>query len=229
VKLYVILGSHACRTAKLMFEHKDVAYDEVRLPTASQPLVLRALGFRGRGRLTVPALREADTRIVGNRAIARYLDAERPQPRLLPADPDARRAVEEAERWGDEELQMYARRLVLAVGLRGREAVRAADDGPLGPLLYRNPTARWLGTKVIARFFKVNQRSEQRLLSRLPETLDRVDGWIADGTLNGEQLNAADFMIAPSLALLSYREDARTELERRPAGELVHRIDRPAL
>ena len=54
--------------------------------------------------------------------------------------------------------------------------------------------------------------------------LDRVDSWIADGVLGGEQLNAADFMIAPSLALLCYRRDLRGELERRPLIRLVDRL-----
>ena len=54
--------------------------------------------------------------------------------------------------------------------------------------------------------------------------LDRVDGWIESGVLNGERLYAADFMIAPSLALLCYRPDARAEVERRPAIRLVDRV-----
>ena len=39
--------------------------------------------------------------------------------------------------------------------------------------------------------------------------LDRIDAWIADGVLNGPQLNVADFMVAPSLALILYRDDVR--------------------
>ena len=54
--------------------------------------------------------------------------------------------------------------------------------------------------------------------------LDRVDGWIGAGVLNGEDLNAADFIIAPSLALLSYRRDLRAQVEARPAAELVERV-----
>jgi glutathione S-transferase len=226
MKLYVIRGSHACRTAALMFAHKGVDYDAVRLPTATQPIVLAALGFPGatRRRLTVPALRDGGTRLVGNRAIARHLDARQPDPPLLPADPQARAAVEEAERWADEEFQMASRRLVLALALHGREAMAAARDGPLGPLLYGNETARRLGGRVIARFFRVNPRSEARLLARLPAQLDRIDAWIADGTLNGERLNVADFMVVPCLALLTYRPDLRAEIERRPAWRLVSRV-----
>jgi hypothetical protein len=42
--------------------------------------------------------------------------------------------------------------------------------------------------------------------------------------LNGDELNAADFMIAPSLALLCYCRDIRPQLEGRPALGLVDRI-----
>jgi glutathione S-transferase len=152
------------------------------------------------------------------------LDAVRPDPPLLPAGADARRAVEDAERFADEELQMVPRRLALALARQGRDAIRAADDGPLGPLLYRNATARWLAGKAIARFFAVNPRSEQRPLAKLPGLLDRVDGWIADGTLGGETPNVADFMIAPCRALLTYRPDLKPEVERLPAGRLVSRL-----
>ena len=61
-------------------------------------------------------------------------------------------------------------------------------------------------------------------LADLPPMLDRIDAWIADGVLGGAQLNAADFMVAPSLALILYRPDALPLLEGRPALELVERL-----
>jgi hypothetical protein len=54
--------------------------------------------------------------------------------------------------------------------------------------------------------------------------LDRIDEWIEAGVLNGPELNAADFMIAPSLALLCYRRDLRPDIERRLAIQLVERL-----
>ena len=54
--------------------------------------------------------------------------------------------------------------------------------------------------------------------------LDRIDAWIAEGVLGGAQLNAADFMIAPSLALILYRSDVLPLFEGRPALELVDRL-----
>ena len=58
----------------------------------------------------------------------------------------------------------------------------------------------------------------------LPELLDRVDAWIAEGVLGGPELNAADFMVAPSLALILYRDDVKPMFEGRPALELVDRL-----
>jgi hypothetical protein len=54
--------------------------------------------------------------------------------------------------------------------------------------------------------------------------LDRIDAWIADGVLDAPQLNAADLIIAPSLALIAYRRDLRPQIEARPAGALLRRV-----
>ena len=54
--------------------------------------------------------------------------------------------------------------------------------------------------------------------------LDRVDAWIAAGVLDGEQLNAADFQIAPSIGLAMTLDDLRPAIESRPAGELARRV-----
>jgi hypothetical protein len=54
--------------------------------------------------------------------------------------------------------------------------------------------------------------------------LDRIDAWIAEDVLNGEELNAADYMIVTSLALLMYRTDLEPQIASRPAGQLVDRV-----
>ena len=245
-KLYVILGSHACRTGMLLLEHKGIAYQRVNLPTGLHPSLLRLRGFAGNPapfrRLddgkphrmlarvdrvgTVPALIVDSQRVKTNREIARLLDRLQPDPPLFPADPDRRRGVEEAERWGDEVFQMTARRIGLAAFLHGRDGlVNRGDDGRLGPLLWHHTTPRLVGARLIARFiFRANAQTESQLLAALPGQLDRIDGWIEAGVLNGEDLYAADFMIAPSLALLCYRPDLRPEIERRPAIRLVDRL-----
>ena len=49
----------------------------------------------------------------GSREIARELERLQPEPPLFPADAEKRAAVEEAERWGDEEFQHPVRQIVL--------------------------------------------------------------------------------------------------------------------
>jgi glutathione S-transferase len=221
-KLYVILGSHACRSGSLMLEHKGIPYRSVTIPTGAQRL-LPALRFPGG---TVPALVIDGRRVQTNLGIARALDELRPDPPLFPGDEARRRQVEEAERWGDEVFQMIARRLVLAAAMHGPDAlVDRADRGRLGPLLWRSARVRLVGTRLVGRLvFEVTPDAERRLLAELPAALDRIDGWIEAGVLGSEELNAADYMIAPSIALLLYRRDLRSQIESRPAGALADRL-----
>ena len=242
--LYVIPGSHACRSAILMLEHKQVPYRRVDVMTLLHPLAVRARGFdaggetrvAGRRRTlpirlgdllgTVPALAADGQRVSTNRHIARFLDDRHPEPPLFSAGAEQRRAVEEAERWANDTLQMAARRITLGWAVRDPSAAsRSCADGRMGYLLYRRQLARRLIIPLIGRLiFAVDRTSDEELLAELPPMLDRIDAWIADGVLNGPHLNAADFMVAPSLALVLYRPDVLPLFEGRPALELVDRL-----
>jgi len=242
-KLYVIPGSHACRAAMLMLEHKRVPYRRVDVLTLTHPLQVRLRGFDAGGerrvagerrpaplrsgdRLgTVPALAANGRRVSTNHQIARFLDERHPEPPLLPADPERRRAVEEAERWANETLQMAARRIALAWAVRDPAALsRATADGRMGYLLYRRALTRRLVIPLIGRIVFAVDRGTPDPLADLPPMLDQIDAWVADGVLGGPDLNAADFMVAPSLALILYRPDAMPLFEGRRALELVDRI-----
>jgi glutathione S-transferase len=241
--LYVIPGSHACRAAILMLQHKRVPYRRVDLPTGTHPFLGRMLGFDTGGekrvaggrrppalrtadrQATVPALAAGAERISTNRGIARFLDERHPEPELFPADPEQRTKVEEAERWGNETLQMAARRITLGWAVRNPgEVSRTADDGRMGFLLYRRGLPRRLLIPLIGRMTFAVDRETPDPIAELPSLLDRVDALIAEGVLGGERLNAADFMIAPSLALVLYRPDALALFEGRPALGLVDRL-----
>jgi glutathione S-transferase len=241
--LYVIPGSHACRAAILMLRHKQVGYRRVHVVTLLHPLAVRLVGFDAGGETrragtrrtfgirlgdflgTVPALASNGDRISTNRQIARFLDERHPERPLLPAEPERRTAVEEAERWANEELQMVARRITLSWGRQDPEgAARRSADGRMGYLLYRSERLRRLIIPEIGRrVFAVGRSSDDELLAELPQLLDRVDAWIADGILGGPEPNAADFMVVPSLALILYRPDVMHLFEGRPALELVDR------
>ncbi len=242
--LYVISGSHACRTAMLMLEHKGVDYRRVVLPTGPHGLLVQVLGFPGNRtpirqvdgathRMlamldragTVPALRYGEHRVQHNHEIARFLDREVPESPLFPADSKRRAAVEEAEAWGDEVFQMAARRIVLAASLHGLDALRnRGGKGRLGALLAPSEMLRRFASRGARMSFRVNPGNETRLLGELGGMLERIDAWIEAGVLNGDELNAADYVIAPSIALLSYRLDLQSQIGARAAGALVDRV-----
>jgi glutathione S-transferase len=228
----------------LMLDRKAIPYRRVDLVPGLHPLGVRIRGFPGNptpirridgathpslGLLdrigTVPALRFGPEKIQTNREIARFLERRHPEPPLFPRDAARRRAVEEAELWGDEVLQMAARRIVLAAGRRGVEELRdRGSRGRLGPLMSENETVRVVTARVSAQVFMATDSSERELLAALPAMLDSVDAWIAEGVLDSGELNAADLMIAPSLALLAYRTDLRPDIEARAAGAFLERV-----
>ena len=242
-KLYVIPGSHACRSAMLMLEHKGVPYRRVDIVPLLHPVAVRLHGFDAGGQTrsaggkrtpgirvgdrlgTVPALAANGHRISTNHGIARFLDEQHPDPPLLPADPERRAPVEEAERWANGQLQMAARRIPGAAAVRDPDLARESGDGRMGYLLYKNAHVRRLLVPwILSRVFRSNPARDDELLAELSEMLDRIDALIREGVLNGPELNAADFMVAPSLALILYRPDVKPMFEGRPALELVDRL-----
>lgn len=242
--LYVIPGSHACRSAMLMLEHKQVRYRRVELVTMLHPMLARAHGFDAGGQTrsigrhrplmlriadrlgTVPGLALDDQRISTNHAIARFLEEHHPEPPLFPAAAEQRATVEEVERWANDTLQMEARRISTAAMQRDPSAAgRLCADGRLGPLLFKHRLARRvLIPTLVSGAFAPSRETEQKILAEFPATLDRIDGWIGEGVLGGVQPNVADFMVVPSLALILYRPDLRPLFEGRPALQLVDRF-----
>jgi glutathione S-transferase len=184
--------------------------------------ILRAAGFPG---ITVPALSVDGQKVQGTGAIARWLDETQPGPPLVPEDPDLLRRVEEAERWGDEDLQPAVRRIVWWTLKRDRSGVQSFLEGArLGmpvPLL-----ARTAGPfiKMAARANEVSDERCRADLAGFPAAFDRIDGYIADGTIGGETLNVADYQIATSIRLLMSFDDLRPALESRPAGQHALRV-----
>jgi len=220
--LYVGPGSHPSLTARLMLERKGIPYKRRDLIYVISKAWLRAAGFRG---VTVPALKLDGQRVQGSRAIAHELERAKPEPPLFPPGSEARAAVEEAERWGDEVLQQRARRILWWGLNRDRSTMGSYLEGsrlgvPLG--LATRASAPIVALSV--RFNHADDEHVQADLTDLPGNLDQVDGWIAKGVLGGKEPNAADFQIATSVRLLTTLEDLRPTIEARPAGELALRV-----
>jgi glutathione S-transferase len=221
-RLYVIPASHPSITTQLMLGHKGIDYKQTDLLPVISKGVLRGLGFP---RNTVPAIKLDGQRVQGSRPIARELDRLQPDPPLLPTDAAARAAVEEAERFGDEELQHPIRQILWWAIKRDKEPLRSYSEGAkLGvPLSLAMKTAAPV-VALSAHFNEAGDENVRRDLAALPALLQKVDDWIEAGVLNGEQLNAADFQIAPSIGLAMTLDDLRPAIESRPAGALAKRV-----
>jgi glutathione S-transferase len=220
-RLYSIPGSHPALAVRLMLEHKGIAYDRTDLmPVIAKP-VLKALGFPGS---TVPALKIDGRKLNGSREIARELDRIQPEPPLFPADSQARVAVEEAERFGEEDIQTAARRVLWWALSKDRAPLASFSTGAkLGvPVGLAVKTA---GPIVAAekKIHNVSDESTRADIAALPGMLARVDDYIAAGTLGGSELNAADLQVGTSLRLLMTLDDLRPAITARPAGELALR------
>jgi glutathione S-transferase len=223
LRLYGIALSHPVIAVRGMLERKRLSHRYVELLAGSHPLQLFARGFR---RSTVPALELPDgRRVQGSLAIARALEALAPHPSLYPAEPGARGAAEEAERWGEAVLQPIPRRLI-RWGLRHSLRQRQWFAELATPL----PAPALVGivlTPVVPVFTWQSGATEKRVrsdLDELPSLLDEVDRLLADGVIGREQLGAADFQIAATVRMLAAMGDVGRLVAGRLAETFARRV-----
>jgi len=206
-KLYVVHGSHPCAAVQRALEMKSVPHEVVEL----LPPMHAALQRVRFGTRTVPGLTlESGEKVCGSRAIIRRLEELAPEPSLLPADPEERVAMQRAEEWGDEVWQPMARRLLWRTFTLHPHAMKSYQAGSRFPL--PGPAVRALAPAVNAVQRKLNGADEGAVradLRSLPDHLDRIDGWLRDGVLGGETVNAADLQIAPTSRLMLTIGDVR--------------------
>jgi glutathione S-transferase len=215
-KLYVVHGSHPCATVQRALDMKAVPYKVVEL-LPPMHAALQRLRF---GTRTVPGLTlDSGEKISGSRAILRRLEELAPEPPLFPADPDARAEMDRAEEWGDEVWQPMARRLLWKTFAKAPGAMVSYQDGSRLPRLPA-PAVRALAPFVVPVERRLNAAREDSVradLISLPGHLDRIDGWLADGVLGGEAVNAADLQIATTSRLMLTIGDVRPFFAGRPA------------
>ena len=221
IKFYGFTGSNSVYTGRLMLEHKGIDFHFVKLPPAAHAVILLLRGFPTMG---APALKIEGRKVQGTRFIARVLDELHPEQPLFPADPAARRAVQDAERWG-EDLQNAVRRIFYCAGRRDRAAfmsVLGAGRGPVKRMGIRMFAPVIL--RLAAGVHRATDEAAREDIELLPERLDQIDAWIAEGVLNGPELNAADFQVAVNVSALMMSDDLRPYIEGRPAAELARRV-----
>jgi glutathione S-transferase len=219
-KLYGIRGSAPSFSPELMLRHKGIPYRRVNLIPDRHRKKLVAKGFPGS---TVPALLVDGRRVQTNRAIARALDELVPEPRLLPADPVARAGVEAAELFGDEVFQQAVRRIVLWSLVDDPDSV--TPDPAIGSLpIPRNAWLRRRLTRASFQVFGITDAVVRDDFKALPAMVDRLESYIAEGILDGPDLNAADFEIAPLVAALLGVDAVAADIAERPAAKLASRV-----
>ncbi len=220
ITLYMFTGSGPSLTAQLMLRHKGLEHSTVHMIVGPHAFSLLGRGFVT---MAVPALKLEGRRVQGSRFIARALDELAPDPPLFPADPELRHEVVLAERWG-EGLQDLARRLVLCAARRDAAAFHGVYRHPSALRRPAQHLSRPLVTRLASAAHRATDEAGEEDVAGLDEQLGRVDAWIADGVLDGPQLNAADFQIAPSVALLLAFADLAPIVDGRPAASLARRI-----
>ena len=221
-KLYTIPGSHPAISVAMMLDYKGIPFKRVDLLPIVSKGVLRGLGFPG---VTVPAMKIEGRKLQGSRKIARALDELVAEPRLLPEDPGKRKAVLEAERVGDEELQHPIRQILWWLLKRnGKPMASYLEGSHTGvPISVATKTAAPL-VIASAHFNKADDENVKAALAALPGILDRLDDFISEGVIGNEEPNAADFQIAPSIALAMSVADLRPAIEDRPIGKLSMKL-----
>ena len=221
--LYALPASHPCAAVELAMRLKGVDFRRVDMI----PVVSKVQQFAKFRAFTVPALEFDDgEKVLGSREIVRALEHRAPDPPMLPADGRERRAVEEAERWGDEVLQPLARRLAWAALVRSTGSMMgyAADaDLPLPDPMVRLSAP--LAARLSAYFNGASDPAVRADLINLDFHLDRADRWIDTGAAGVSQdvPNAADLQIGSGIRLLLTIEDLRPRIDGRPCAELAMR------
>lgn len=204
-----------------MLDLKQVDYQLVKVTPGAQRVQLRLAGFRGG---TVPAIKLDGRRVQGSRAIARALDERYPLPRLFPADPHERAAVEAAERWGEEQFQPVPRRLFrysiahnpeLAASVLRRQGLPAVQLLTVGVRLLAAYFARTIeadGRRATAAGIRAD-------LAALPAMLDHVDRLLAAGTFSLDPPNAATLQVLSTVRSLYAFTDLRELVGSHPCAE----------
>jgi glutathione S-transferase len=225
VRLYTLHGSHPGVTAKLMLERKGIPYKLTLLPPGFSRRLIKRFGFEGD---RTPAMKIDGRKVQGSMQIARELERVQPAPPLFPADPDQRQRVEEAELWGDE-FQSIPRTIIWWAFTRDRTGMKSFLESAPASARFGLPAGMAVKTTgpIISLATKLNDANDDHVraeLAQLPDAFDRIDRWIEEGVLDGQELTAADYQIAPSIRLLMTFDDLRPSIEARPAGKLAKRV-----
>jgi glutathione S-transferase len=220
VRLYWMSLSHPSQAVRKMLDIKGVPYELVNVLPLNQRLHLRLVGFRGG---TVPAIKVDGRRVQGSREIARALDELWPEPPLFPRDPELRKQVEDAERWGEQQLQPMPRRIArygAISDLELRSWVARSANMPAPDLIARlsTPGVRYYARTIEADGRRATEAGVRADLEALPAVIDHADRLLADGVLTTDPPNAATLQVLSSISLLDALTDIHEVFGDRPCA-----------
>ncbi len=204
-----------------MLDLKSIDYELAGVLPGLQRIHLRLAGFRGG---TVPALKLGGRRVQGSRSIARALERFQAEPPLFPAEPQARARVEEAERWGEQELQAVPRLifrwgLVRHASLRAWLARQSGLPAPAIAAVVSVPAARYY-----AHAIKADDAAVRRALAELPRSLDQADTLLAEGVLATTPPNAATLQVLSSVRALDAFADLHDHVASHPCAAAAREL-----
>jgi glutathione S-transferase len=223
--VHLLPPSHPCAAVEAALKLKGLAYERVELQAGRHGEEMERV--YGAGNTTVPGLLIDGEPVHGSNAILQRIEQLVADPPLFPKDLGD--AVVAAARWGDEELQDLGRRLPWgALHFRPEAMGTLAGGEPL------DPPGTDFAIRYVRGSWKYHGITAERLaadLASLPAKLDRVDAFVAEGVLGGEQPNAADLQIGATLSVLLVVGDVRPLIEGRPAEQIARRFfeDRPGV
>lgn len=217
ITLHVLPPSHPCLTAEAALRRKGLEYERVVLRSGRHGEAMEEI--YGAGHATVPGMVVDGEPVHGSRAITAKLEELAPEPSLFPADKAD--AVREAEAWGDTELQDLGRRLPWSAMHFRPEAM-----GTFGGAEPLDPPGTDFAIRFVRAAWKYHGITSVRIaedLAGLPAKLDHVDALIADGTIGGDEPNAADLQLGSTLRVLLCVGDLHPLMAGRPLEELARR------
>jgi len=209
-----------------MLERKGIDYRLVIVPPGFSRRLIKLFGFEGD---RTPAMKIDGRKVQGSTQISRELERIQPDPPLFPADPERRKRVEEAEAWGDGDPQSIPRTIIWWAFKKDRSGMVSFLEGAPAGARFGLPAKLAVKTAgpMVALGAKLNDSNDDHVraeLAALPGVLDQIDRWVEDGVLNGEELTAADYQLAPSVRLLMAFDDLKPLIEGRPAAAFAERV-----
>jgi len=196
ITLHVLPPSHPCMTVRAALDHKGLEYEVVNLDMGKHGD--QAEELYGEGNRTVPGMMIGGDAIHGSTAILEKLDELVPENPLYPegiAD-----KVREAELWADGDLQDLGRRLPW-----GALHFRPESMGTFGGGDALDPAGTDFAMKFIHSTWKYHGITAEKLagdLSRLPGMIEKIEGFAAEGLIDGAEPTAADLQIAATVRVL---------------------------